>query len=282
MKRLLLTNNGRGFVRFYEYTHKDAPYFSDLTSRSTHTSVLFVHATGFHGRIYDRTISYLNPSKYTCYTYDQRGHGHSPWPDDAPQDVLTSWDGFGNDALDMSKYVYEQHDRPIIGVGHSQGATALVMAALKEPHLYKSLILYEPVIFPKLWRSLSKCFFCFSESPLAISSIKRRVEFDSRMDAFSNFAGKPPMRGFHVEVLKDYIRHGTVPCDGEEGKEDPRVRLLCDPNVEVGIDYFVPILQSTHTLLIQLMSLCKLAILLIIFLCLGNDIQLCALSRHVG
>lgn len=215
-------------------------------------SVLFAHATGFHGRVFDKTISFLPPMKYSCFTFDQRGHGRSPWPDDAPVTELSNWDGFGDDALEMSRLVRQQQHPDtnrctggVLGVGHSQGATALLLAALKEPEQFSALILYEPVVFPKLWRHLSHAFFHFSEAPLATSSRKRRREFDSLEDAFQNFASKPPMRHFHVDVLRDYIRHGlsasgeqlelelgtdaAAPSDLATGK----LRLLCDPNVEV-------------------------------------------------
>lgn len=191
-------------------------------------SVLFVHATGFHGRIFDKTINFLPPQEYSCFSYDQRGHGLSPWPDDAPRDALTSWDGFGDDALVVSKHVYDRHNQRIIGVGHSQGATALILAALREPQLFDGLVLYEPVIFPESWQKFAKVFSLFSESPLALASRKRRVEFDSLDDAFFNFGSKPPMNGFHHHVLRDYVRYGTE-------KSGDKVRLLCDPNIEAMI-----------------------------------------------
>jgi pimeloyl-ACP methyl ester carboxylesterase len=229
--RRLATNQGKSFVRFYDYPLREAM----AQGLPTKASVLFSHATGFHGRVFDKTISFLDPSMYSCYTFDQRGHGHSPWPEDAPEDALGDWDGFGHDVLDVSRYVRQQHPDSrqhsggIVGVGHSQGATALLLAALQEPRQFSALVLYEPVIFPRLWRDLSKVFAHFSESPLALSSRRRRLEFDSLQQAFENFASKPPMSSFHVDVLRDYVRYGTESCgDGE------RVRLLCDPNIEVG------------------------------------------------
>lgn len=127
-----------------------------------------------------------------------------------------------------------------MGVGHSQGATALLLAALQEPQRFSGLILYEPVVFPKLWQNLSKVFFRFSESPLALSSRRRRLEFDTLNDAFLNFAAKPPMNSFHVDVLRDYVRYGTGRVkaseevgDSHDSADDEKLRLRCDPNVEV-------------------------------------------------
>jgi pimeloyl-ACP methyl ester carboxylesterase len=245
----LLTNNSKSFIRFYDYPIR----LSALPPSPPQASILFTHATGFHGHTFNKTINFLTPDRYACYTFDQRGHGHSPWPDDAPINQLSNWDGFGDDALAMTKYVYKQHMSTskevggVLGVGHSQGATALLLAALKEPQMFSALILYEPVVFPKLWRNLSGVFFRFSESPLAVSSRKRRMEFDSLDEAFLNFASKPPMNNFHLDVLRDYVRYGTEKV--EEGSE--RRRLLCHPNVEAMI-YNSVHLHHTWDLLPQL------------------------------
>lgn len=231
--RRLLTNQRQSYVRLYDYPLREAV----AKGEDTRASVLFVHATGFHGRVFDKTLSFLSPDMYSCYTFDQRGHGLSPWPDNAPVTQLEDWDGFGEDALDVARYVQQQHPPSgqqlggVVGVGHSQGATALLLAALQEPQRFSGLILYEPVVFPKLWQNLSKVFFRFSESPLALSSRRRRLEFDTLNDAFLNFGAKPPMNSFHVDVLRDYVRYGTGRVEGD----DDKLRLRCDPNVEAMI-----------------------------------------------
>lgn len=40
-------------------------------------------------------------------------------------------------------------DKPVIGIGHSQGATATAIAAAKRPELFSKLYLIEPVTFTK-------------------------------------------------------------------------------------------------------------------------------------
>lgn len=239
--RRLLTNQRQSYVRLYDYPLRKAV----VTGEDTRASVLFVHATGFHGRVFDKTLSFLSPETYSCYTFDQRGHGLSPWPDDAPVTQLEDWDGFGEDALDVVRYVQQQHPPSrqrlggVVGVGHSQGATALLLAALQEPQRFSGLILYEPVVFPKLWQNLSKAFFRFSESPLALASRRRRLEFDTLNDAFLNFAAKRPMNAFHIDVLRDYVRFGTkhvkTPGETRESADGGKLRLCCDPNIEAMI-----------------------------------------------
>ena len=127
----------------------------------------------------------------------------------------------------MSAYIRRENPRSsLIGVGHSQGATSLLLAALEEPRRFNALILYEPVV----WRDAIKLCSYFEESPLTIASRKKRcVEFDSHKQAMENFAKRPPMNSFHNDVLKDYVTYGLSQpvCKTE------KCHLLCDPQIEV-------------------------------------------------
>lgn len=245
--RRLATNGGKSFVRVYDYPSRQATLGAHKgvqAAAPAAASVLFAHATGFHGRVFDKTISLLDPARFSCYSFDQRGHGQSPWP--TGESSLEDWDGFGADAAAVGRYVKQQHPHTghgevaggVVGVGHSMGATSLLLAALQEPQLFSALVVYEPVIFPPLWVALSKAFALFSESPLALSSRKRRLQFPSVQAAVQNFASKPPMNNFQLDVLHDYVRHGTalVETEGETAGGDAdgqALRLLCDPNIEV-------------------------------------------------
>ena len=53
------------------------------------------------------------------------------------------------DADILIKFLEKTQDAPIVGIGHSQGATATAMAAAKRPDLFSQLYLIEPVTFTK-------------------------------------------------------------------------------------------------------------------------------------
>ncbi|WP_352336289.1 alpha/beta hydrolase [Psychrobacter sp. 16-MNA-CIBAN-0192] len=53
------------------------------------------------------------------------------------------------DAEMLIEFLEKTQDAPIIGMGHSQGATATAIAAAKRPDLFSQLYLIEPVTFTK-------------------------------------------------------------------------------------------------------------------------------------
>ena len=53
------------------------------------------------------------------------------------------------DADMLIEFLEKTQDKPVVGIGHSQGATATAMAAAKRPELFSQLYLIEPVTFTK-------------------------------------------------------------------------------------------------------------------------------------
>jgi pimeloyl-ACP methyl ester carboxylesterase len=198
---------GRDGVRlaYYEYGTSQVstmPLSNDSSiSKPAKYNILFSHGTGFHGRVFDSTINYLGVENYNCFSIDHRGHGQSGWNTTIP----LHWDSFADDLLDVSHACCGTEK--IIGVGHSMGSAALLMAALREPDKFSCLILYEPIIFPLEMRLL---FSLFKESPLAKLARKRRNVFKSHEEAIANFSKKPPMNTFDKQVLNDFVTYGLA------------------------------------------------------------------------
>ena len=71
------------------------------------------------------------------------------------------------DADILIKFLEKTQDAPIVGIGHSQGATATAMAAAKRPDLFSQLYLIEPVTFTKkqatLYNTLPRQFLLSRE-----------------------------------------------------------------------------------------------------------------------
>ena len=180
------------------------------------------HATGFHGRCFDPVVESLH-TDYECTSFDFRGYGDSNLPNDWP----VAWQGYCDDALAITKSL--QNKNQIIAVGHSMGATALVMAALIEPELYKALILYEPIIFPESMRNAQTA--SHQPSPLAEGARRRRTTFASRDEAFANYSSKPPMNVFDEKSLRAYVDFGFNDVRIAETNENCVV-LKCNPEHE--------------------------------------------------
>ena len=85
-------------------------------------SLLMVHATGFHCRVWDQVIHRL-PQPHAV-ALDQRSHGRST------QVPITSWAHFGED---LAGFLQTRELRSLIGVGHSMGAYALLHLAVLDP-----------------------------------------------------------------------------------------------------------------------------------------------------
>ncbi|NBS28513.1 MAG: alpha/beta fold hydrolase, partial [Actinobacteria bacterium] len=176
-------------------------------------TVLFSHATGFHGRCFDPLAARL--TELHSVTFDYRGYGDSV----IEENWEVRWGAYGDDALTVTCYA-AQHG-PVIGVGHSMGGAALVMAALREPELFRALVLYEPIIFPPESRRPDA-----PKSPLADGARRRRTNFASFDEALANYSAKPPLNVFHPECLEAYVRHGF------RETPDGDVTLKCRPEHE--------------------------------------------------
>ena len=174
----------------------------DYAPESTAVPVLLSHATGFHGRVFDPVAEHLHASHH-CYSFDYRGHGDSS----LPQDWKANWSGYGDDALAVSRVITAAHSAtPIIGAGHSMGGAALVMAAFREPELFRALVLYEPIIFPPQVRvGITNTGV---PSPLANGARRRRSTFASFDEAISNYSSKPPLDVMRSDALRAYVMHG--------------------------------------------------------------------------
>ena len=144
-----------------------------------------------------------------------RGHGDST----RPADGQFAWSGFADDVLAVVDGF--RLDLPI-GVGHSKGGAALVLAEARKPGTFRSLWLFEPVIFPP-------SFAFTGENPLAAGARRRRSRFDSWAAAEANFSAKPPLDVLSPEALREYVTHGFAL------QPDGSVELKCRPEDEAQV-----------------------------------------------
>jgi pimeloyl-ACP methyl ester carboxylesterase len=110
--------------------------------------------------------------------------------------------------------------RGAIGVGHSLGGHAMVVAAALEPAAFSSLLLVDPVIqSPERYNS----------APTDVSFIRRRrARWKSAREMYERFSVRLPFSAWKQDILRDYCEYGLAP-DGDE------FRLACPPDVEASI-----------------------------------------------
>lgn len=168
-------------------------------------TVYLAHATSFCAGVWRPVIARLEGSH--CVAWDFPGHGDGP----ALKPPFT-WQVFAEHVLDVT-------EPGGIGVGHSMGAAALVMAQLADPGRFRFLLLIEPIIFPGPYRR--------EEHQLGVVAAKRKENFPSREAARENFATRGAFSGWHPEAIAGYVSCGLT-------GDDP-VRLACDPEIEAEV-----------------------------------------------
>lgn len=185
--------------------------------------VVFTHATGMHGMVWKPVSEHLLDRAH-CIAIDFRGHGDSVLP--VGGDL--GWEAFGRDVLAAVGAV---GGAPVIGVGHSLGGAALLMAELAAPGTFARLFLYEPAVHSGFGGHDGEGLLMMRDAMVAMAG-RRRATFLSRADALENYVRKRPMAQFQAAVLGEYVRHGfaDLPADQESG-----VVLKCLPETEAGI-----------------------------------------------
>ena len=181
--------------------------------------LLMAHATGFCGGVWAPVAAALT-RRFRCLALDFRGHGVSGLPADAS----LAWSSMGDDAEAVVVNEVVGTHRPVHGVGHSMGGAALALAAARRPGAFRSLWLFEPIIFaPGILAGAD------AANPMADGAARRRTSFSSYEEALANFAAKPPLNQLHEAALEAYVRGGF-----DQG-QDGRVTLRCAPSTEAAV-----------------------------------------------
>ncbi len=173
-------------------------------------TIAFAHATGFCGGVWRPVVNEAK-SRFNTLTWDFPNHGSGPA---IPSPV--DWWAFGEWARDQVAGL----SGPVIGVGHSMGGAALVMAEILAPKTFAAFVLIEPMLLPPPYQR--------AENNLSRGVRKRRRVFESRLAARENFASKAPFLNWHPDALDAYVDCGLVETD--EG-----VELTCRPEQEADI-----------------------------------------------
>lgn len=188
--------------------------------------VLLSHGTSFVAEVWDEVATEL-ASRYTVYAFDRRGHGasHKPAADryhfvDYASDVCAVIETLG---------LYD-----VFGIGHSAGATDLLLAAKLLPRRFSRLFVMEPTVMDP---SASRDARLSDKATANVQGVLRRqAEFDSAEAAFQRFRAAPAFAQWTERALWAYIRHGF------EQLPDGRVRLLCTPEIEAAM--LLPIFEA--------------------------------------
>ncbi|MGF1664807.1 MAG: alpha/beta fold hydrolase [Acidimicrobiia bacterium] len=176
--------------------------------------IWLAHATGFCAGCWAPVADGLAAVAGRIVGWDHRGHGGS-----GSNGFPVSWWEMAGDVIEVVSSFPPRH-APSIGVGHSMGGAATVMAALTRPRLFDAVVLVEPILLAPPYRR--------TPYPLAEVVRKRRRTFPMREKARANFERKIPFSRWHPDALSGYLSHGLV--DTADG-----VELACAPEFEAEV-----------------------------------------------
>ncbi len=200
---------------------------SFLDSGSDKPPLHFYHANGFPASVYLPMMMEL--------TKDFRVMGMGLRGQDAQSEGNTSWYDVADDLIG---FLDSENAGPVIGLGHSIGGAATLIASVKRPDLFSKIILIDPALLPyryvsamALLRVLGKkeAFF------LAKRARGRRNGWNDRQEVYDYLKNKALFKPFTDEWLRSYVTYGMK--DSGSGS----VELLCPPEAEARIFENYPI-----------------------------------------
>ena len=202
-----------------------------LDWRGSGPNTHFLHGNGFCAGTYSPFIELLI-NDFHIIASDVRGHGSS---DQINMKPIRNWTVF---AEDLKLLVEQTMVPPVIGMGHSLGATTTCMAAVKYPHLFSGLVLLDPVILPRKLHWLiaaARRLGLAAKNPLARAARRRRRNFRGKQEALKLFtAGRGIFKTWSREFIDAYMECGLLE------KDEETAILKCDPELEAQIFESVP------------------------------------------
>ncbi|WP_051202145.1 alpha/beta fold hydrolase [Ferrimonas senticii] len=168
----------------------------------------FYHANGFPIGVYQPLINQL-----------QQLHLHAlpmrpTWPNIGKPPRYHGWRLYVDDLINQ---IERHHTQPIIGIGHSLGASCTALAAIKRPDLFQALVLIEPITVPRWQAQLLRLAprRLKAKHPLIKSTLNKRDRWHTPQQFVSDFAKLKPFRQIPTQHLSAFAEHAVRPIDNQ-------------------------------------------------------------------
>ena len=164
--------------------------------------LVFAHANGYPPGSYRQLLELLSAQSHVTAVR------HRPlWGEPQPPSRLR-WQMFADDLIDTLKATQEA---PVWLLGHSLGAVVGLLAAAREPALFRGLMLLDPVFLPTRFviamaltpRSRLR------RMPMIRRALSRPATFTDAQAAFEFYRGKRAFSGLDDDALRDYVAAST-------------------------------------------------------------------------
>lgn len=158
------------------------------------------------------------------------------WYDKPKARVLTR----EQDADLLIEFLDKTQDTPIIGIGHSQGATATAIAAAKRPDLFSQLYLIEPVTFTQSQARLYKLIprsIKLKRQPFK-SALDKQAIWSSVEELYESLREKSAYRRISDEHLYLFAKESLVE------QNDGRYTFIFSPEQEIANYFGIPYIDG--------------------------------------
>ena len=184
---------------------------------------LLHHATGFCKGVWAPIAEALR-TRFRVIAMDARGHGDSSQLEGA---AAYAWPEFAGDIAAAAEALAVQLGPVALGIGHSFGGTAMLVASKARPDLFQRLVLVDPVVPPPA--EMLPPDALSGPNLLAEGARRRRSEWPSRAEARASWGQRTVFATWRPEVLDLYA------LDGLRERPDGSVTLKCPNAVEAAI-----------------------------------------------
>ncbi|KAI8968514.1 Alpha/Beta hydrolase protein [Mycotypha africana] len=221
-------------VNIHEFPSSVNSSSSSSSKEKKKIAYIFSHSNGFHKEAfhplmrqliaYLRTLQEYNSTDITFISWDARNHGDSARLNDGTFLESYRW---SDNAMDVKQIIdelglNEKYDQ-FVGIGHSFGATSMLLCEFFYPNSFTGLCVIEPVLSSFMIPEKIRQQF-----PV-LSSRKRRDEWLNREECKQNLLKKEFFKLLHPDVLELYVNYGIY--DTEKGT----VKLKCPREQEFHI-----------------------------------------------
>ena len=169
----------------------------------------FAHANGYPPEAYAPLLARLMPHYHVTATrLRPLRPGRSPAG-------LSSWQPLVDD---LEADLLAQGAQGWVGVGHSLGAMLTAAVALRQPGLFRALVLIEPVFFSLrllgAWNLLRRAGLAHTVHPLIPGALRRRRDFASADEMFARYRKAPIFARIDDAGLRAYVNALAQPAPG--------------------------------------------------------------------
>lgn len=181
----------------------------------------FVHGVAFASKLYWPVLREL-VDENGLFLQDLQGHGDSDTGDSYP-----GWEAsIDRIVAVMDAKGLDNAAAPVVGMGHSYGASLHMLMAAAEPERFSALVLLDPMLMPQ---NMFELFTKLENNPMIDRVRKKSTRWDDRETAREYLRSKHAFKRWTDESIDAFIDHAMWEDDGGG------VSLRCPPELEIEV-----------------------------------------------